>query len=105
MNAVTISDPAFRTRYEALRTTWLDETAHQSWIDAKHPCAREILDLGPSVIVFLVEDFRTNDQWTWHLSVLLCELLDNGPKIPEDARGRLHAVRACWLRWMEEQGH
>jgi hypothetical protein len=86
-----------RKRFEQLALKWRKETSFHSSIDKKifHPAYREIVEMGDSVVPFLLQDLaKKPDHWFEALS----EITGENP-IPEEASGIMDDMAKAWLDW------
>ncbi len=99
-----MSPEQLRQKYLKLREEWEEGTATISslTIQMEHPAFQEILQLGPDVIPFILEDIQHEASW---IIIALPILAGERPTIrPEDA-GRLSILVASWLEWGQAKGY
>jgi len=91
-----------RVRFVTLRDRWVRETLCVSSLTeiAEHPALLEIVDLGPRVIAWILDDLRRNE----HLWFSALASLTGVNPITPDARGDFEEMRRQWLRWGEQNG-
>lgn len=89
--------------FHELASKWKHETAGISSIAQKmdHPAMRRILDMGESVVPFILRELR--DRPTWWFSALI-KLTGENP-VPRDQRGQLRESANAWIRWGREYGY
>jgi hypothetical protein len=94
---------SIEARFRRLETVWRTETAHLSSstkIIDNH-AFQEILQMGASVVPFMIQDLRERPRlWVWALP----DLTGVNPVPPSDG-GNIGKMTEAWLRWANENGY
>lgn len=91
-----------KERFDTLKTQWKQETILLSNMTkiVEHPAYREIINMGPDVLPYILEDLRTvPDYWFEALR----QITGENP-VPEMAEGALWAMTKAWLKWADKKG-
>lgn len=92
---------ALKKKFEHLKNTWKQETRFNSDIKSiiNHPAYQEIIQLGPAVIPFILEELQNKpDHWFYVLTVLT-----GANPIKDENRGVMNAMAQDWLEWAEKK--
>ncbi len=101
-SAASTSDEV-EARFRRLESKWMDEVGHLSAHSAivGHPAFREIVDMGESVVLFMLRDLAVGPRlWVWALP----EITGTNP-VPAADRGRIAKMGQAWLRWGRDHGY
>lgn len=93
---------ALKTKFEYLKNTWKQETRFNSDIKSiiNHPAYQEIIQLGPAIIPFILEELQNKpDHWFYALTALT-----GAHPIKAENRGKIGAMAQDWLDWAENKG-
>lgn len=91
-----------RVQFKELTKQWKADRRFASSTDAivKHPAYQQIIELGPVVIPFILEELKNDpDYWFWALAALA----KTNP-VPPESRGDLEEMTATWLDWGRTNG-
>jgi hypothetical protein len=111
MATTPIEQPAFsepvaesiEAKFRRLEAAWKAETAHlssSSKIINNH-AFQEILQMGPCVVPFMIQDLRERPRlWVWALPTLT-----GIDPVPPGGGGNISKMTEAWLRWADENGY
>jgi hypothetical protein len=92
-----------KEEFNNLASQWLqDVEGMSSTVEmAKHPAYQKIVNMGQSVIPFLLEDLRQNPIY-W-LSALR-QITKENP-VPSEYKGNIKKMAEAWLNWGKQKGY
>ena len=92
-----------RDRFKLLRDIWLEETKYLSsaTMIVQHRAYQDIIDMGPKVLPYIIEDIRLNDTMHWYHAIN--EITGDCPEIPDYARGRLKLINQLYIAWYQDR--
>ena len=90
-----------------IMTQLAKETGHLSASHSikRNPLYGEIKFVGKNALPLLFRAIQNEDPGIWTWFVLVCEILGEGPQIPDEDRGRLKQVRGHYVRFGQEKGY
>ena len=96
-------EPADRERFRELADRWENDTILLSFSNqaAEHPAHQEIVSMGESAVPLILERIQAHGGHWFHT---LREITNANPVQAAD-RGRVEAMKACWLEWGERNGY
>lgn len=79
------------------------DTSVYSFLCRDHPCYITMKKMGEKAIPFLLR--RMEKELTWLMGIFSEWLTkEEGPKIPEEKRGKIKELTEIWLKWGKEKG-
>lgn len=69
----------------------------------QNPAYQELVSMDRKILPFVFEEIEKGCHWHWFM-LARAILVDELPKIPEESRGRLAAIRKIYLKWARENG-
>jgi len=100
-------DKTIKERFDELKIMWLEETKNYSRIThiIGHPCYEDIIDMGPAVLPFIIEELRDglkSNPPIIHNWFFALQKLTNDNPIHSSEWGDLKKMAQRWVDWAEE---
>lgn len=93
-------------KFNELADRWDRETVNLSSVHeiCRHEAYQQMVKTGKAGIQFAINRLKTNNEKTFDMTILLCDLTGISPW-PKKDNGRVKKMAAAWLRWAKENGH
>lgn len=97
--------PSHREQFLELARQWEEETCIYSadWQIFGHPAYSKIVDMGESVVTFILEILQRDPDYSW--CVAISEIVGDNPSVSQDDAGQVHEVSRAWVRWGTDNGY
>lgn len=69
----------------------------------EHPSAQKIKNMGQKIISYALGRIQRAHGWIWFM--LMDELVDDPPKIPNKMRGKFYDIGGLWIDWGRKHGY
>ena len=97
--------PSRREQFLELARQWEEETRLYSadWQIFGRPVYSEIVDMGESVVTFILEILQQRPDYGW--CVALSEITGENPAVSPEEAGQVRKLSTAWVRWGERNGY